>query len=207
MLTYVLAASWMAGLLVPVLVRVIFSGSVDWDKQLSGPSWDFTGSWASNMTAAGTVLSYGVLLSCLTPNATLYVLPKRETYLSIGAIAGGLSVLAPLAFHIMSRILQACRRKTACSFAFLISAGITIWGLTLQLLVGGCLVWELYKLNTLPHWVATALLAFVLALSGLLVWYAILTAADTLKKAPPVSKEARPLAELQAPLPTTWHLL
>lgn len=207
MLSYLLLVSWVAGLLVPAMVTMLFFRSIDWDKQLDGPTWDFTRSWASNMTAAGTILSYSVLLSCVAPNAALYF-SSRPGYLSIGAIAVGLSVLAPLAFNVISRILGTWVSDSASPIAFLLSASITVWGLTLQLFIGGCLVWELYKLNTLPQWVAVALVALVLVLSILFVWYAILTAADTLKKTPPVmGAEPHLQAELPAPRPTTWHLL
>jgi hypothetical protein len=207
-LSNLLLVSWIAGLLVPALATTLFFKSIDWTKQLDGPTWDFTKSWASNMTAAGTILSYSVLLSCIAPNAALYFF-SRPSYLSIGAIALGLSVLAPLAFNVMSRILETWVPDSASPIAFLLSAGITVWGLTLQLFIGGCLVWELYKLNTLPQWAALALLAFVLLLSILVVWYAILTAADTLREETPpvVGARAHLQAELQAPQPTTWHLL
>ena len=208
MISYLLMVSAIAGLLVPALVRGCFSKGIDWTKQLSSPSWDFTRSWASNMTAAGTILSYGVLLSCVAPNVGLHVLQKRETYLSIAAIAGGLSVLAPLAFNVMSRILQAGKVSAACAIAFLLGAAITICGLILQLFIGACLVWELYTANTLPEWVAVALVLLVLTFSCLLVWYAALTAADTLKRestAAPGGVERE--VQLQASTPKSWALL
>jgi len=208
MLTDLLVVSWIAGLLVPVMVGMLFGRNIDWSKQLAGPTWDFTRSWASNMTAAGTILGYSLLLSCVAPTAALHFFP-RQGYLSIGTIAAGLSVLAPLAFNVMSRILQACHRRSASSSAFLMSAGITIWGLTLQLFIGACLVWELYVAKTLPLWVAAAMVVSVLVLCMLVVWYAILTASDTLKKETVPVMGAEPHVEAELPLvqPRAWSLL
>jgi hypothetical protein len=207
-MNHLLLASWIAGLSVPIIVTSLFFRNIDWSKQLGGPTWDFTRSWASNMTAAGTILSYSVLLSCVAPTASLHFLP-RPGYLTIGTIAAGLSVLAPLAFNVMSRILQACRLGSASATAFLISAGITIWGLTLQLFIGACLVWELYVTKTLQLSLAIALVTFVLVLSMLVVWYAILTAKDALAKVAPAPAEGvrQPELQFQTSRPPTWALL
>jgi hypothetical protein len=208
MLTHLLLASWIAGLFVPILVTALFFNSIDWEKQLTGPTWDFTRSWASNMTAAGTILSSTVVLSWIAPNANLRFLP-RQGYLVIASISGGLAVLAPLTFNVMSRIFQACRQHAAFSIAFLISAGITIWGLTLQLSIGACLAWELYAAKMLPRSVAVGLVTFVVTLSILVVWYAVLTAKDTLNKEARSANEAVGIRELQSqrPTPTPWALL
>jgi hypothetical protein len=208
MLSYLLLAGWGSGLMVPIMVMLVFGRKLDWDKQLEGPTWDFTRSWASNMTAAGTILGYSVLLSCVAPTATLHFLP-RQGYLAIGTIAGGLSVLAPLAFNVLSRILVAFRKRSASSTAFLVSAGITMWGLALQLLIGACLVWELYIAKTLPLWTAIGLVAFVLLLCFSVVWYAVLTAADTLAKqvTPVMGAEKAMEADLQVTKPVAWTLL
>jgi hypothetical protein len=205
MMNLLLLASFTEGLAVPALVISQFSSDIDWSKKLGGPTWDFSRSWASNLTAAGTILSYTVLLSWMAPTATF---PKQD-YLTVGAIAAGLSVLAPLAFNVMSRIFQACDVPSASSSAFLISAGITIWGLTLQLFLGARLVWELHSKGTLNLPLAVALVAFLLLLSVLVALYAILTAKDTLAKvAPaPADKAQLPGLQSQASTPTTWSLL
>jgi len=208
MLTCLLIVGWLSGLMVPVMVMLVCRSQVDWSKQLTGPTWDFTRSWASNMTAAGTILGYGVLLSCVSPTATLHFLP-RQGYLTIGTIAGGLSVLAPLAFNVLSRILVSLKSQCASSSAFLVSAGITVWGLALQLFIGACLVWELYVAKTLPFWIASGLVAFVLLLCFSVVWYAVLTAVDTLaKQAAPIAGAEKAMdADLQVTKPVAWTLL
>jgi hypothetical protein len=209
MLSHLILASSLAGFLVPVIV-VVFCKNIDWSKELGAPTWDFTRSWASNITAAGTILSYAALLSCFSPTANLRFFP-RPAYLSVGTIAGGLSILAPLAFNVLSRILRACHSGSATSSSFLIGAGITIWGLTMQLFLAACLLRELRAAGILPP-VATLLFIFLLlAFSGSLVAYAVLTAADTLKKEKPLALEAREqMVEGQLavpPPPKTWALL
>ncbi|MGA7216669.1 MAG: hypothetical protein WBX38_00045 [Candidatus Sulfotelmatobacter sp.] len=208
MFSYLLVLSWIAGLSVPAMVTVLFFDRIEWSKQLGGPTWDFTRSWASNITAAGTILSYSVLLSWVAPDAALHFLP-RQGYLTIGTIAGGLSVLAPFAFHVTSRILLACRRSSAAASAFLMSAGITIWALTLQLFLGACLLWELYLARTFALAIAIALVSLVLSLSVLVVWYAILTAADTLRRAPSpsLSLEGHLQSQAKGEQSATWPLL
>lgn len=211
MLTWMILLSSIAGLLVPAIVTTCFHDAVDWHKLLGGPTWDFTRSWASNVTAAGTILSYSALLACFSPTATLVFL-SRQTYLALGAIAVWFSVLAPLTFNIISRIFRAFGLPSSSACAFLISAGITVCGLTLQLLMGGCLALELSSAKTLPPTMTITLGICLVILSILLVWYAILTAVDTLQPQPcppplQVQVEGQGGAQLQNRAPATWALL
>ena len=199
MMTSLIVVSGLAGLLTPTIVMSCFYGDIDWTKQLGGPSWDFTRSWASNVTAAGTILSYSVLLSCFPPTASLGLF-SRQGYLSLGTISLGLCVLAPLAFNVVSRVLKACRRSYAGPAGFLVSSGITVGGVSLQFLLGACLVWELHVMKILPAEVAITLIVFVSGFFLLLLWYSILTSADVLAKAQ-VEMEGRVLTA------ATWSLL
>ena len=216
MIGALLLVSSLAGLLVPFVVLAYFRQQIDWSKELAGPTWDFSKSWASNITAAGTVLGYAALLSCFSPTAQLHFLP-RAGYLTVGTIAGGLPILAPLVFTVLSRILQARHNESAASIAFLLAAAVTIWGLTLQLLLGACLLWELHTVNILPAVTAFLFIALLFVLSGAVVAYAALTAADTLKKEAPntqsVEEETESLREVIGaqvrvrPPPKAWSLL
>lgn len=216
MIGALILVSSLGGLLVPVVVLAYFRDEIDWSKELAGPSWDFAKSWASNITAAGTVLGYAALLSCFSPTAQLHFFP-RAGYLSVGAIAGGLPILAPLSFTVLSRILQARHNESAASISFLLAAAVTIWGLTLQLLLGACLLWELHTANILPVVTAVLFIVLLLVLSGAVVAYAALTATDTLKKEIPNPENVKEATEnLQEvigeqvpvrPPPKAWSLL
>jgi hypothetical protein len=216
MIGALLLLSSLAGLLVPAVVLAYFREQIDWSKELAGPTWDFSKSWASNITAAGTVLGYAALLSCFSPTAQLHFLP-RAGYLTVGTISGGLPILAPLVFTVLSRILQARHNEYAASISFLLAATVTIWGLTLQLLLGACLLWELHTINILPAFVAVLFIVLLLVLSGSVVVYAGLTAADTLKKETPNTENVeeviatlREVVGAQVPVrtpPKAWSLL
>jgi hypothetical protein len=216
MIGALLLVSSLAGLLVPAVVLAYFREQIDWSKQLAGPTWDFGKSWASNITAAGTVLGYAALLACFSPTAQLHFLP-RAGYLTVGTIAGGLPILAPLVFTVLSRILQARHNQAATSISFLLATAVTIWGLTLQLLLGACLLWELHTVNILPGVIAFLFVALLLVLAGAVVAYAALTAADTLKKEIPSTEHVEEVIEnLREPIgaqvpvrppPKAWSLL
>jgi hypothetical protein len=207
-LTSLLLGGAVAGMLVPTMVVMFFYGKIDWTKTLAAPNWDFTRSWASNMTVAGTVLTYTSLVAILDPKAVLSVMP-RPGYLVLVSIAGAFAVLAPLAFNVLSRILQAIGRVQcfASSIAFLLSAGITVCGLSLQLLIGTCMVWELKAAKLLPLLLAAALIALLLTLLLGIVWYAILTATDVLKREPAVAPQGPEVSMTSRPEPAAWSLL
>jgi hypothetical protein len=192
MLYYMIVTSCVIGFIVVPVIALIVSvcrkdTSIKWVKELPSPAWDFTKSWASNITVAGTVLNFATLLSCFSPPANLYFFPK-SAYLSLGTIAGGLCILAPLAFNMLSKILNAYAWAPGASF--LVCAGITTWGVTLQLLLEACLLQELKIANILPP-VITIVFTFPLLVFsvGVLV-YAGWTEADVLKQAPP--KQGQP---------------
>lgn len=207
-LTSLLLGGAAAGLLVPIMVGMFFSGKIDWAKTLQAPSWDFTRSWASNMTAAGTILTYSSLVAIFDPKAVLSIMPKQG-YLVLVAIAGAFAVLAPLAFNVLSRILQAIRivQRFASSIAFLLSAGITICGLSLQLLIGTCMVWELKVAKLVPLSLAWVLIALLLTLLLGIMLYAILTATDILKRQPAADAQRSEVTITSHPEPAAWSLL
>ncbi len=195
----------MAGLLVPGIVS--FS-RIDWTKPLKAPNWDFTRSWASNMTAAGTILTYSTLVAIFDPKTTLSIMPKQG-YLVLVAIAGALAVLAPLAFNVLSRILQAIRKvqSRASSIAFLVSTGITVCGLSLQLLIGICMIWELKVAKLVPLSLACVLIALLLTLLFGILTYAILTATDVLKNQPTAAQLQPETTVTRQREPAAWSLL
>jgi hypothetical protein len=179
-LCFLIVASGLLGLI--VLAMVVACYPIDWGKKPTSLTWDFTKSWASNITAAGTILNYAVLLSCFTPTASFHYFPK-SAYLSIGAIAGGLSLLAPLAYNALSKILQVPKWEVNDSISFLVGAGITVWGSTLQLLGGACLLDELRIADILPSVTKWILKYPLVGCAFLIVVYAIVTTAAVLKTA------------------------
>lgn len=69
-----------------------------------------------------------------------------------------------------------------CLHLFLICAGITVWGVTLQLFLGACLLRELHAASILPCLVTKFFAGFLIVVSQMVVAYSALTAADVLKK-------------------------
>ena len=118
-------------------------------------------------------------------------------------------MLAPLAFNVLSRILQAIRtvQRFASSIAFLLSAGITVCGLSLQLLIGTCMVWELKVAKLVPLSLAWVLIALLLTLLLGIMLYAILTATDILKRQPAADAQRSEVTITSQPEPAAWSLL
>jgi hypothetical protein len=173
--------SFVMGLLILATVKMWGNLAADKLKVPVIATWDFTKSWASNITAAGTILGYATLLSCFT-STTNFRFSTRSVYISVGMIAGGLSLLAPLAFNVSSRISKEFRKanKKASPDLFLICAGITIWGVTLQLFLGACLLRELHAANILPRLVTKFFAGLLILVSQAVVAYGALTATDVL---------------------------
>jgi len=207
MATIVVMSSAILGLLVPVLTFVCFRKQVDWTKPLSSPTWDFGRSWATTFSAAGTAISFSAISAVFTTPPTFHVLSK-QVYISLGAIAAAMAILAPVVFNVACVLLKWLKCDGAAAVSFLISAGISIGAVTLQLLSGSCLLWELHLSEVLPRWAVLPLTVAVVTLALAMLPYGVLTARDTLRRAD--LAERRIAFSVVAPAldrPDAWHLL
>lgn len=183
-LSTLFAVSVLGGALVPLLVVVGYHKSIDLAKDLSSPAWDFSRSWATNLTAIGTVLGYSAILSSFPATAKLHNF-ERPVYLTVGALATAIAAAAPVIFNMCKATMKAFDLKVASSLAFLLSTAFTVAGVMLQLQLGVSLLSELQLAGYLPSWVSLGLRYVVRALSIGLLFYAVLTAHDVLAKAEP----------------------
>lgn len=125
------------------------------------PTWDFTKSWASSITAAGTAFTF-TGFGTIFPTTTTMKLMPRATYCGLSLVASAFVVLAPMLFNILTCLLpRECGRSV---WAFLISAGLTVSGLVLQLSLAGMLFFELRQLGLFQAPLSTGLSLFVIFL-------------------------------------------
>lgn len=209
MASVVIISSAVLGLLVPILTFVCFrkEKDMDWEKSLSSPAWDFSRSWATTFSAAGTAISFSAISSAFTTPPTFHVLSK-QLYVSLGAIAVAMAVLAPVVFNVVCVLLRSLEFSRAAAVSFLISAGISIGAVTLQLSCGSCLLWELRLAGVLPQWAVLPMTVAVVMLTFAMLPYGVVTARDTLRKTDTAGQ--RKGFSRMAPAadrPDAWHLL
>jgi hypothetical protein len=201
-MTWIPLASILLGLAVVAITAKIYRSDINWAINLTGPAWDFNRSWASNLTVAGSILSYASLLSAVGVNTKLY---PRTAFALLSALAGGTALVAPLVFLALRRILLAMRWRLTSSIAFLAGAAVTFAALSMQIGMGVCMITELLAegvLNLMNAVIIDAAAAIVLAAT---LWYAVLSARDVLIKAP--ATEAHIDGQTAQPFATGWALL
>ncbi len=207
MVSIVVMSSAVLGLLVPILTSACFRTTIDWMKPLSSPTWDFGRSWATTFSTAGTAISFSAISAAFTTPPTFHVLSK-QVYVSLGAIAAAMAILAPVVFNVVCVLLRWLKCGGAAAVSFLISAGISIGAVSLQLACGSCLLWELRLSEILPRWAVLPMTVAVVMLAFAMLPYGVLTARDTLRK---TDTAKRPIAfSVMAPVadrPNAWHLL
>ena len=195
------------GLLVPVLTSLCCRKQLDWAKPLTSPTWDFSRSWATTFSAAGTAISFSAISAAFATPPTFHVLSK-QLYVGLGAIAAAMAILAPVVFNVVCVLLKWMKCGGAAAVSFLISAGISIGAVTLQLSCGACLLWELGLSGILPSWAVLPMTVAVGIFAFAMLPYGVLTARDTLRKAD--VKERLAGFSVMTPAedrPNEWHLL
>ena len=156
---FLVAVSAFAGLWIPLFNKICRAARIDWTSEMQTPTWDFAKSWASSITAVGTALTFTGFGMIFSPTTAMKFMP-RATYCGLSLVASALVVLAPMLFNILACLLpRSCGRSV---WAFLISAGLTICGLVLQLSLGGILFLELWKLGIFQGSLSIGLTFFTL---------------------------------------------
>jgi hypothetical protein len=135
------------------LVVVAWLTCSDWQhalrKDVGGATWDFSKSWASNITVVGAIV--GTVLSAKVLPASPTVVATPNGYTALSLLFGALVVVAPLVF-------TALRSKPSAmdvtvegkGWAFLLASALTLWGVIGELVTGGLILYEAKHGNTLP---------------------------------------------------------
>lgn len=148
---------------------------------IGGASWDFSSSWASNMTAFGTGFSFLIQLTIFPDKP---VAGNRAEYAFLAAFATALVAFAPGVHRMMGQtdIDASSGVPVAIShglvIGFLTASAFTMWGAYLQMATAILIVYELGRTATLSMPIAVAVgICVLLAGVGLIVycWRTILT--------------------------------
>jgi hypothetical protein len=148
---------------------------------IGGGSWDFSSSWASNVTAFGAAISL-LIQASFFPDKPIF--GARVDYSFLAFFAGALVALAPLVQRLMGKTDVAnppTANNTSTSYGlvggFLAASLFTMWGAYLQLCVALLILTELLKTRTITEPMAIPVGATVLLVGiGLAVycWWKIL---------------------------------
>jgi hypothetical protein len=114
--------------------------------QIGEASWDFSTSWASNITVFGTALTF-LLGWAAFPDKPFYGSKLEYTFLA--GFAGALVAVAPAIHRMMSKGIASTDGDSAAAPAqgfvggFLTASAFTMWGALLQVCIGLLIVCEL----------------------------------------------------------------
>jgi hypothetical protein len=149
-------------------------------KDRIGPvQWDFSKSWASNLTVVGallgTIISAGVL-----PEASA---TPKSTFAVLSLLFGVLVVLGPFLYAATQRAKSVHRTKTVKEpqyqgylWSFLLAAAITLWAVFGEVGTSFAILYELRTESSLPQgavYVIGAVMAGALALVCSSAWYSL----------------------------------
>ncbi len=106
------------------------------------PSWDFSRSWASNITVVGSLVSLTVLASIPVPKE---IQIPRSAYTILSLVFTLLAALAPLVYNFSRKVSREGDKIIACGtvFMFVVAGTITLWAAVGQLEMQALLLEEL----------------------------------------------------------------
>jgi len=147
-------------------------------------SWDFSSSWASNITAFGTGATF-LLGFTLFPDKPFF--GTKLEYSFLAAFATAAAAFAPAIHRMMSAPAANQSANEGATPAaeglvggFLTASAFTIWGALLQTAVELLIVWELAKTVTIYHPIGVVV-AIAIGLTGIgLIVYSVTTILSTI---------------------------
>jgi hypothetical protein len=168
--TILVLASLLAGV---VLVLVAWLGSAHPRSMLGhggGPvNWNFSTSWASNLTIFGAILTT-VAASKILPAST--VVASADGYVSLGLLFATLVTVAPFVYNALRtgtpRTDSAGPDYKGRGWALLVACWLTIWATTGQIGTAGLVVYEMQHAHRIALGAMIPLFV-ILAVSLLLV--------------------------------------
>jgi hypothetical protein len=151
-------------------------------------SWDFSKSWASNITVVGAILGTVLSAKILPTTPTVVVSPNGYTALSL--LFGLLVVVAPLLFTALRSGTPDPKgpKYQGYGWGFLLSSCVTLWAVIGELATVGLVLYEAQHGNTLargaviPMWAALGSAIVLISIYGLkTVQVTVKPASDTSK--------------------------
>jgi hypothetical protein len=153
-------------LAVAVLVSLIVGGllRVHLGSHMGSPTWDFTKSWASNITLGGAIAIPAVVFATF-PEQTQFV--NKTGYTVLGLFFGALSAAAPLFYKCVPFDPKSSSSDTDTSesdgivFMFLIASGLTLWGACAQVATLCLILGEIFLSRSISADVLVGALVFL----------------------------------------------
>ena len=159
----------------------------DWSRRLGMPLWDFSRSWASNVSV--TAGAFTVAIFGYFAKDTVLQRPKLGYVVLAGAFALQ-ATLAPLVYNVSRRIRETTGPGNTKSlvaegqvWAFVLAGTFTLAASCGQLLLVIAILEELLA-QQLPHSVVRPLQGLVLAVTGSLLWYGNRSMVETVRPHP-----------------------
>jgi hypothetical protein len=188
----VLAFGLVAGLAFIGLRLVTLRKVLIWNGRLGSVHWDFSRSWATNITTVGAILGT-VTATGLLPEAGRLLVPGEVAGLSV--FFGVLAVLSGFVYTVLSRpVLDEMQEPARQGWVlpFVVAAGMTIVGVVGELTTLALLLVDGAQQGSNAE-MAIALLLLVAAAGGLVLVHAWITMGWTLRNlvAPPPDPKHR----------------
>jgi hypothetical protein len=180
-LYFLLIGTALAALVVVVLRYCVFWVAQETSRRpklttpLGPVNWDFSKSWASNLTVVGALLGT-ILAAGVLPDETAVT---KATYAGLNLFFGILILVAPLAYVAMQREKQLTVGREVTEpqyrgtvFWFLAASTLTLWAVAGELGTVGFLFRDIRSAQSLPDAAVVAMWALVIAAALLLLIYA-----------------------------------
>jgi hypothetical protein len=194
------------------------------NRAMGLPNWDFTRSWASNITVAAGLLTISTLpsLTSTTSTAARPALLTTAGYTVLSVMYTLLAAIAPMVFNFSRtvRLREGSNPPEIVSegraWMFILAAILTLWGALGQLELQGLLMHELQQANAIPFSIAVLLeVIFGLIALGLIVYgirmmirlVEIQPELQNERRAKPAEAEPRAAEPEMAPSAVQWPLL
>jgi hypothetical protein len=166
-------------------------------RTMGSVGWDFSKSWASNLTAVGAVVA-AVLSASILPENTRYISSDGYTILSLEF--GIMVVVAPFVYSATQLAKVQKGKEPAYKghvWAFLIACVVTLWGVIGELGTSGLIFVEIEKAGSLPSHVAI-LGVTLIAVTFFLIWRYSSTTIGAIVESQGYLKQRRRAARIRA---------
>lgn len=174
-----------------ILLATCLVAKFDLRSRMGSGSWDFSQSWASNITVAGAVVTTLLGFSGL-PEYGVYL--SKNAYFAISTLFTALVMLAPPVYNFTRRSFavpipdpddptnSSGSRLEGAVLGFLAASFVTLWAVFAQLFTIALLLRELVEAGPMPSNTGTAFQTLIVVISALLVMYSNVTIYYTVKK-------------------------
>ncbi len=183
----------------------------DRTKEMGLPKWDFTASWASNLTIVSSAVSFGLLTTVLA-NSHTYLLDS-DAYKYLVFFFPLLVALAPIIYNFLREVDLSTNNPPQMTLrgrasTFLLACFFTIWGTAGQMLLQSGVIFELYQTaHYLGLEVMIALEVIFAAMFIALLIYADRTMFGSVKIQPTLTAQRRIQAAIEDAQTQGWPLL